>query len=150
MSESKSPSYFWVPLFVVFWPAVLLLISWLRFGTFRGPMDVGGTEFWSGIVAFATTGLVSGVGLLWLMRFAKTRRQKKYAFVGYLLALPAGFIGTLLGPLATEAFYGVPIPPAVVFYVLYPLFGAINGSLFLVGIALAGKEIARTAEIKVA
>ena len=64
---------------------------------------------------FLPMGAVSGGLLLYLLAQATTRRQKRVSIIGFLLATPMGFMGSLLGGLilspvlGTTLFGGLPL-----------------------------------------
>jgi hypothetical protein len=90
------------------WPLLHLLVAVIRFGqSFEG----GFAES----LIFLPMGALTGATLLLLIARANTNRQKRSSVIGYLLATPLGFFGSLVGGLVlspilgTAVFGGIPL-----------------------------------------
>lgn len=78
------------------WPAIQLLVFWLRFG--RLPV--------AGSVVFIPMGFVAAVPAVWLWSSSATRRRRRDVTLGYLVACPFAFLGSLLGGLVLPGIWG--------------------------------------------
>ncbi len=81
------------------WPALQLLVFWLRFQ--RMP-----PEGMSAAFVFIPMGLVAGAVAAILMSRASTDRQRRATVWGYLAATPFAFLGALLGGLVLSGVWG--------------------------------------------
>lgn len=100
--------WLWLIPLTLLWPGLHLLVFFLRFGHIR---DVGSEAY-----VFLPMGLLSGIILIALWKRATTRRQKAGLALGYLLAMPFAFIGSLFSGLMLPPFVGTVIcgvPPLV-------------------------------------
>ena len=96
-------AYLWVILLALLWPLLHLTVFIYRFG--RLPEGVGLTDS----LVFIPMGIVSGIVLIFLMQKAKSRGRKISTFVGYLLATPIAFVGSLLSGLIFDPLVGTLI-----------------------------------------
>jgi len=94
------------------WPLVHVIIFLLRFG--RMPTDSS--------LIFLPMGIVSAVVLVFLVKKAESRKRKRSTVVGYLLASPFAFIGSLTGGLMLP-----PLPGTLIFGALPLVLGTSLG-----------------------
>jgi hypothetical protein len=85
----------WILLLTVLWPVIHLAVFALRFGHL--PAQTTG-EAW----VFLPMGFLSAIVLVTLINMAPIRASKVGAMVGYALAVPVAFIGSLFGGLVFE------------------------------------------------
>jgi len=81
------------------WPALELIVFWLRFRDFppNGPAEA---------LVFAPMGLAAGVVAAILLSRAATARHRRLVLWGYLIASPIAFLGALLGGLVLPGAWG--------------------------------------------
>ncbi|MGR3310295.1 MAG: hypothetical protein ACUZ77_05910 [Candidatus Brocadiales bacterium] len=94
------------------WPLVHIIVFLLRFG--RMPTDSS--------LIFLPMGIISAVVLVFLLKKGESSKRKRSTVVGYLLASPFAFIGSLTG--------GLMLPPllgTLVFGALPLVFGTSLG-----------------------
>jgi hypothetical protein len=104
----KLRSLLWLLVFALSWPFIHVIVFYLQFKTL--PAD-GLTTAW----VFAPMGLLSGILLLRLLDKTTSRGRRWSAVVGYLLAFPLAFIGSLIfglgaaAPIAVTLGGGIPL-----------------------------------------
>jgi hypothetical protein len=84
----------WLFVFTLSWPFIHVIVFYLRFKSL--PID-GLTTAW----VFAPMGLLSGILLLRFLDKTTSRGRRWSTIVGYLLAFPLAFIGSLIAGLAS-------------------------------------------------
>lgn len=101
--------YLWLAITIWVWPLVALLLALVRFGALP-------PTAWNQAISFLGMGLVSGIGLIWLMQRAGNHVIRTSAVVGYLVLCPFAFAGALLTGLAwavpflgTAVYGGIPL-----------------------------------------
>jgi hypothetical protein len=112
----------WLVALTILWPGLHLLVFFGRFDR----MPLGG---FTDALVFLPMGIVAAVALIVLWARAGTRRRKVGLALGYLLASPVAFMGSLLS--------GLMLPP-VVGALLYGAGPLVAG--MLIGRALAGTK----------
>ena len=95
-----------VPLLVVAWPVLHVAVYRARFGR----LPEGGLR--AGLV-FLPMSLVAGVALVALLLWRPTPPQRRGVVLGYLVAAPVAFIGSLLGPLVLPVLAGTLVGGAL-------------------------------------
>lgn len=118
-------SYSWVIPIAIFWPALALGVTFVRFGTLPGD----GEQIAAGTLGFLLVGVLSGFVLVFLLRRVMDRSGRIFVVVGYALATPFGYALGIVGPLALEAFPGARLPGSIDYLVLFPLAIGFYGSL---------------------
>ncbi len=118
-------SYSWVIPIAIFWPALALGVTFVRFGTLPGD----GEQIAAGTLGFLLVGVLSGFVLVFLLRRVMDRSGRIFVVVGYALATPFGYTLGIVGPLALEAFPGARLPGSIDYLVLFPLAIGFYGSL---------------------
>jgi hypothetical protein len=108
-------SFLWIGLFTLLWPLTHYVVAVMRFG---GDFQVRASEF----LALVPMGALSGGLLLYLIDIAETKQQGTLAVLGYVVASPVAFIGSLGGSLFLPPFLG-----ATLFGGLPLAFGAVIG-----------------------
>jgi hypothetical protein len=134
--KSSTRWYLLLPAFVLFWPGVQSLIAFLRFGAEFFVTDT--QSLWSGLIAFAALGLVSGLVAISLLKRAGSRKARIGILVGYVVAIFPAFIASLVAPLVLESLYQLHITPFVLVYILTPITSAIGGSIWLAAGSIFG------------
>jgi hypothetical protein len=132
-------SYSWVIPIAIFWPALLLGVTFVRSGTLPGD----GEQIAAGTLGFLLVGVLSGLVLIFLLRRATERSGRIFVVVGYALATPFGYALGIVGPLALEAFPEAQLPGSIVYLVLFPLTIGFYGSLLPICGAAVGLLISR-------
>jgi hypothetical protein len=132
-------SYSWVIPIAIFWPALALGVTFVRFGTLPGD----GEQIAAGTLGFLLVGVLSGLVLIFLLRRATERSGRIFVVVGYALATPFGYALGIVGPLALEAFPGAQLPGSIDYLVLFPLAIGFYGSLLPICGAAVGLLISR-------
>ncbi len=118
-------SYSWVIPIAIFWPALALGVTFVRFGTLPGD----GEQIAAGTLGFLLVGVLSGFVLVFLLRRVMDRSGRIFVVVSYALATPFGYTLGIVGPLALEAFPGARLPGSIDYLVLFPLAIGFYGSL---------------------
>ncbi len=132
-------SYSWVVPIAIFWPALALGVTFVRFS--RLPGD--GNQIAAGTLGFFLVGVLSGFVLVFLLRRAIDRSGRIFVVVGYALATPFGYVLGIVGPLALEVFPGARLPSSIVYLVFFPLAIGFYGSLVPICGAAVGFLISR-------
>ena len=114
---TKAQQVLWVLLLTVVWPLIHLAVFALRFGHLPASMI---SQAW----VFLPMGLLSAITLVVLMSVAPSRASRLGSMVGYLLAAPVAFLGSLVGGLVFE-----PWLAAIVYGALPLMIGAAVGFL---------------------
>ena len=90
--------FLWLGVLSLAWPIIHLAIAYVRFGT--GFVDA---------LVFLPMGAISGGFLLYWIENARSRPQRLMTLLGYLVASPLAFIGSLGGGLYLPALIGVTL-----------------------------------------
>lgn len=94
--------FLWLGLLSLAWPMIHLAVAYIRFGSgFAG----GFVE----ALVFLPMGAISGGFLLYWIAKATTRPQRLVTLLGYLVASPMAFIGSLGGGLFLPALIGATL-----------------------------------------
>ena len=99
----------WLTITILVWPLSILLLNLLRFGGID-------RLAWGQSASFLGMGLLSGAGLIWIMKRASNHVIRTSSVVGYLVVCPFAFAGALLTGLhwqvpflGTAVFGGLPL-----------------------------------------
>jgi hypothetical protein len=111
----------------IVWPVAQLAVFLARFGHLPpgGPAEA---------LVFVPMGLVSGVAAVWLWHRAGTARRRRSVAIGYAVAVPFAFVGSLLGGLVIAGAWG-----ALVFGALPLVAGCLAG--YVAGGRKPGAEV---------
>ena len=134
-----SQPYARVILIAGLWPLLALGVTFVRFGELPG----GGEQLAAGMLGFLLVGALSGLVLISLLRRVESRWGRAFVLIGYLLAAPLGYVFSIAGPLALEAFGPAWLPDGVVYFFIFPLAIGLYGALPPICGAAAGWLIGR-------
>lgn len=120
--RSPLAAFLWLGLFTLVWPLVHYIVAIIRFGA---DFQVRPVEF----LALLPMGAISGGLLLYLMEIADSKRQRTLAVLGYVVASPVAFIGSLGGGLFLPVILGATLFGAIPL-VVGALAGFYGGRIF--------------------
>ncbi|MQC27108.1 MAG: hypothetical protein DWG76_06650 [Chloroflexi bacterium] len=83
-------AFVWIGMFTLLWPLTHFVVALMRFGA---DFQVQASEF----LPLLPMGALSGGLLLYLISIAENKQQRTLAVLGYVVASPVGFIGSLGG-----------------------------------------------------
>lgn len=81
------------------WPMIHLVVFWLRFNR----LPTGGL---AESIVFLPMSLATATVAVWLWSRTASQRNRRFVAVGYLLASPIAFLGSLLGGLLLPSIWG--------------------------------------------
>lgn len=138
------PSYRWIAPIAIIWPLLAIGFTLVVFGA----PPAGVYELIGGIIGFLLIGIFSGWGLIYSLREADNERSQLVVIIFYVLAIPLAYALGVGSPFVLEALYGISVPVALNYLVIYPVLVGLYGSLLLLGALalgrLAGLYIGRT------
>ena len=95
------------------------------------------------VLGFLLVGILSGLVLLFLLRWVGGRQGTVFVLGGYVLAVPLGYLFGIAGPLALEALAPAGPGDGVVYFLLFPLAIGLYGSLPPISGAAVGWLVGR-------
>ncbi len=120
----RGPSYSWVTLVAIFWTALALGVTFVRFAALPGE----GEQIAAGTLGFFLVGVLSGFVLIFLLRRVTDRLGRIFVVGGYALAMPFAYALGIVGPLALEAFPSTQQASSIDYFVFFPLAIGLYGS----------------------